>query len=230
MGWKLFAVVVENAQYANDLTVLNALGYTSLNKSADLPFEEASYPDEHKLYIGRYKNHLIICSAELPLHFLGRTQSPTEARLRRLFPGSDIAAFVLHSAINLWGYAVWEQGKKIRVRAGSAESDEIVEAGDPLLEEYKLVSRAFVNEKGQRMYYGAREMDEPLTEHQMGEEFVFRVWARYFGVSPENDPELMRFEMEGYAVEEFTRADMKAARKEAKSHREKKWWQFWKRK
>jgi hypothetical protein len=76
-------------------------------------------------------------------------------------------------------------------------------------------------EDGQRMYYIDGPDNEPYTEDQMGEEFVFQLCARYLGETLDavND-ELFEMPMEGYSYK-----DMNAAC--ASVVHTRPWWKFW---
>ena len=229
MNGNLFAIVVTHPGEYQHAALLHGLGYKNLNKAVDLPFETARYPGEEKIYIGEYNNRLIICSTALALEFLGRTTSNTEEWFKKRFPKSAFAAFVIQQTIGLWGYCCWEKGNKIRVRAGSSKEGIIVDAGNPVTEEETLLARAFEDAAGNRLFTGKKINAAPVTEQAMGEQFVSEVWARYFGKTlPEMEQAFNEVEMEGYGYEVFTKADLRAARRDVRKRTGKKWWQFWK--
>lgn len=90
-------------------------------------------------------------------------------------------AMVLHSVVNLFGYAIYQNGELIRVRAGSADDGLIIEQGEPLPEEEALFAKSVLKD-GERIY--RTEINgqlEEFTEDTFGEEFVFDLSQRFLG-------------------------------------------------
>ena len=143
----------------------------------------------------------------------------------RTFPHAEIGVFVLQSTVNFWGYAVLADGQKIRVRAGSSDDGLIIEAGEPLAQEMKLLSVSTIEADGRRTY-GEYE-DEPIEEDQMGEEFVFEMAARFFGerLDQADDDSLFGAKLRRYDPIEVQRMAPRPAVQPEGS--DKPWWKFW---
>lgn len=237
MGWKASTLIINKPIQIDEERLLRGLGYSNLRKIEDEPFETAISPDDNKVYIGTYKDNLLICEQELPARFFEQTQTKEEKLLSQLFTGSEICAIILHSAVNLWGYSIAINGEKIRARAGSANDGTFCEMGEPVEEEKELLSRSTINEDGNRVYLFEDLPNEPMTEDQVGENFVFAITKRYFGEELDSADELL-FEttLTGYAFGDIantpkvyeTIVDSPPEESVDSVPEEKKaWWKFW---
>src|SRR4051812_41090555 len=118
MGWKASMIIIHPQAEVDLEKLLNELGFQKLKRIDDAPMDTAIYPDENKVYVGTYKNNLLICASDLPMLFFEEEMSETEAILLNRFPDSEICALILQSTVNLWGYSILKNGKKLRTRAG----------------------------------------------------------------------------------------------------------------
>ncbi|MBI3133726.1 MAG: hypothetical protein HYZ14_03535 [Bacteroidetes bacterium] len=231
MGWKASAIIVSPVYNADIETVLSQLGFKNLTLIDDETVESAIYPDDNQVYVGFYKNNLLICAQEFPMPFFDTHISEKEAYLNDLFPGSEVCAIGLQSVINFWAYSVSKDGQKIRVRMGTADSGTIIDSGAPLAEENDLLNQSTVDSNGKRTYCFNPSGNECYTEDQVGENFVFAITGRYFGEPLDQADELL-FEtsLTGYsfssigsvnATQQFTptRANSVLAKKP--------WWKLW---
>jgi hypothetical protein len=191
MGWKASTIIIHEPTAVDHEALLKKIGLVDLKKISNEPFEVALNPTGNKVYIGTYKNNLLICIEDLPMHFFEKKESTIEKKLYEIFPNSELCAIVLHSGVNLWGYSISKKGSKIRVKAGSADDGTFVEIGDPIKEEQALLSKSTVSSNGQRTYLLDEDDDEPLTEDQVGENFVFAISKRYFGVELDHAEDLL---------------------------------------
>jgi len=180
MGWKASAIIINKPTQVDNETLLTELGFNNLTRIEDEPFEVAINPDDNKVYIGSYKNNLLVCASDIPTQFFDENETPIEKTFNRIFPNSEICSIVLHSAINLWGYSVTRNGKKIRARAGNSDDGTFVEIGEPLDEEKELLSKSKLDENGNKVYVLDEFPDETFSEDQVGENFVFLICKRYF--------------------------------------------------
>ncbi|MGN7786731.1 DUF6928 family protein [Niabella sp. 22666] len=214
MGWKASMIIIHQPGEVDHRELLRRLGFINLDKIPDMHVGSAILPAEDKIYIGNYKNNLLICEPNLPYTFFNEQPPFTEELLTHIFPDKEIAVIVLHSVVNLWGFSVIKNGKRIRTRAGY-DARNVIDFGAPLPEEEYLLSKSFIDEEsGQKMYLldGWRE---PCTEDATGEEFVFAVCARYFGEKLDQADELFDTELTGYEVSKTLPA------------KPKPWWKMW---
>lgn len=142
--------------------------------------------------------------------------------MSRLFPDSEIAYILLHSAVNLWGYMVTKGGHRLRTRAGSSDDGTFADEGEPLPEELGLLSESRITDTGARLY---GQGEDEMTEDQMGEEFVFFICQRYFGVRLDfADDVLSETILRGYRYSPAASNKPGITTSPAAS---KPWWKFW---
>ncbi|AWN81397.1 DUF6928 family protein [Candidatus Cardinium hertigii] len=206
MGWKIAGTIIIRAQI-DDIDfkeLLNDLDLESpeLTKVDNVPFWEAMDMGTNNVYIGSYKDNLIICDNN---NVLGTSASfeknisSIEQRLINHFPDTEICTIVLHSGVNLWGYSVIKNGQKIRARGGSWNDGTFLEYGSPLEQEKELLSQSIIDKDGNRVYLLDDYPGEPFSEDQVGEEFVSDIASRYFGIGLFCSSELLDTMLAGYA-------------------------------
>jgi hypothetical protein len=219
MGWKASTIIIKKPTLVDHEGLLKELGFENLSKIEDQPFEVAINPDEGKVYIGSYKDNLLICAPDIPMQFFQENQTLTEKTLNRIFPNSEICSIMLNSTVNLWGYSVTQNGQKIRARAGSSDDGTFVELGEPLEEEKELLGRSTVTKDGKRTYIFEDIDDEPMTEDQVGENFVFAICKRYFGEELDSaDDLLFETRLKGYSYQSANKT-----KPEQKDKKKSKW-------
>lgn len=218
MGWKSSMIIISDSDNENYEDVLKSIGLSGYEEAGEELFEEAVDPIENTLYIGKYGGNLIITGEEITFECLQPDISNIEKKLLEIFPDSEICALSLHSVVNHWGYSVIKDKKKIRVRAGDSDSGTIIDFGEPLNEEEELFSHAKVGADGNRIYELDEFPDEPMTEDQVGEEFVFEISKRYFGERLDSFDEIFETNFKAFSY----------SKKQAKKKTKKKWWEFWK--
>ena len=84
--------------------------------------------------------------------------------------------------MNLYAYALFENNKLVRSRAGSADDGVFIDIGEPIPEERPLFAKSIVNSDGDQVW--PEEYDgvvEEMDHSCMGEEFVFEISQRFFG-------------------------------------------------
>ena len=153
MGWKLSSIIIRPSSDILYEDLLNKLGYKNLTSIDSQPFDVAMYPENDKIYLGRYKGNLIICADNLPLDFLDENLSSREQVLIDSFPKAEICALSLLSTINHFAFALIKDGKKVRIKGGDAEIGTAIDFGQPLEEEVALLSKSKTNDKGERVYF-----------------------------------------------------------------------------
>lgn len=198
MGWKTSMVIVNNKSLFSNKEILNELGYTELKKIGTTTLEDAIYPTAGELFIGRYKNNIIICEDDLAYKALFEELSNEEFLLNELIKkNTEICALVLHSSNNIYGYSISKNGKRVRVKVGSSDDGVITDYGIPLSEETELLNSIIViEEKGELKE--KRNLDV-FSHDQLGEELVFKLTKRYFGKQLDMaDDDLFNLKMTNY--------------------------------
>lgn len=223
MGWKASIIIINKPTVIDNETLLRDLGLTDLKMIKEEVLEVVINPNNKKVYIGTYQENLLICISDLPMQLIESKESEAEKILKNTFPHSEICSIVLHSVVNLWGYSVIKNSVKIRARAGSADDGTFIELGEPLDEEKELLSKSTIDTNGTRTYLFEDFPDEPFTEDQVGENFVFAISNRYFDEQLDcNDELLFETKLSGYSYRKITL--LKNANPTSNS---KPWWKFW---
>jgi len=222
MGWKVSAVIINSDADVSYEEILENLRFSNFKRVEDETFNAVIYPTDNLIYFGKYRRNLIITNAELPENFITDTLCEQEKSLIELFPDSEICAVILHSVVNLWGYSIIKNGRKIRARAGSADDRTFLEFGEPIESERELLAHSELNSDGERVYVFEDFPDEELSEDQVGEEFVFEMFKKYTGVDFESDDELFELNLSGYSYE-----DSLIKYNDSDSVSAKPWWNFW---
>ena len=229
MGWKASTIFINTQKEIDYFEMLNDLGFLNLIKIEDEPFEVAIFPGDKKVYVGNYKENLIICIPDLPLTFFDETLSEQEKILIKRFPNTEICSIAMHSVVNYWGYSVIINGQKIRARAGSADHGTFTEFGEPLDQEKELLSKSTIDKDGNRTYIFDDFPDEPFTEDQVGENFVFEISSRYIGTQPDKADELL-FDtiLIGYSYSEnMFEQKGNSSTKLQNEMKNRPWWKIW---
>jgi hypothetical protein len=220
MGWKASAVIIHKPARAGNQQLLQEIGFNKLTKIKDERFKTAIHPENNKVYIGEYKNNIIICARDISMQFLEEPETHLEYRFKQLFPDSEICAIVLHSTVNLWGYSIIINGTKVRARAGSSDDGTFVEVGLPLAEESELFSKSHLDKNGKRIYVLDDFPDEIFSEDQVGENFVFSICKRYFDEELDSaDQLLFDTNLIGYRYG--------GSFQKPQQNNSKPWWKFW---
>lgn len=229
MGWKAFSILIKPAPDISDETLLEILGFRNFTPIDDEPYDVAIYPDNDKVFIGNYKDTLIISEFNLPQQFCTAELSDTEQQLINIFPGSEICAVVLHSGTNYWGYSIIKNGKKIRARMGDADHGTTLDYGDPVEEELELLSKSRLNDREEREYFIDDNQEEPYSEDQVGENFVFEMYKRYTGESLDrNDDFLFETNLSGYQIPAAKEIPISSPPTQTmRTNETRPWWKFW---
>lgn len=191
-------IVINSADQIEDSEIAAKLGFEAVEEVESLHLDSVLNPDDGLIYIGKYKGNTIICTQDIPLEFLDQGVSRWETSLCQLFPDTEIASFVLHSVVNLWGYSVTKNNQKLRARAGSVESDFQLDEGKILEQEQYLFSLSEKDADGNRVYRFPDMPDDLFDDNQVGENFVFDLSKRYFGQGLDRNDELLETKMRGY--------------------------------
>ena len=228
MGWKAFSILIKPAVDISHEVLLQTLGFTNFTKTDDEPYDVAIYPEKGKIFIGNYNDTLIISEFNLPEQFFSEGLTEIEKKLINVFPNSEICAVSLHSGTNYWAYSIIKNGRKIRARMGDADNGTTLDYGEPVEEELELLSKAKLDNNGQRQYFLDDNSDEPYSEDQVGENFVFEIYKRYTGESLDrNDEFLFETTLSGYQILEPKVSKTIQSTHTSTTKETKPWWKFW---
>lgn len=212
MGWKITSIIIKDAGEVSDETILNSLFKANFENLDPLSFTDCIDPeDENTLYFGNYKNNLIISTYafELVNKFYTKEISKAEGIFIGLFPNSEIGAFSLISGVNYYAWTIISKGQKIRTKQGDGDQGITCDFGDPLMEEQEFIKLRFKDKKGEIKYNWPKKNGEiiELTEDQIGENYVSKIWSRFTGVELFNDELLNEVQFRGYKLEPKTSED-----------------------
>lgn len=198
MGWNLSVILIKAAGAVPPGAVLAALG---VNGEAQAPevFDNALNPGADDLYIGSYRGNLVLCGYGLAEQLIELPESALATRIARLFPHTEMGAFALMSTINYYGYALYQNGKRIRAKMGDADNGLVLDNGAALPEEAALLGCSERLPGGERVYR-LRSGEEPCSEAQVGEEFVFALWQRFTGTRLDEDDDLLDEELAAFRI------------------------------
>jgi len=192
MGWKTSVIiasqlerpilsdkVVHNPERADQLAAKLPGDFAFVGSST---FEEGAYPSNGNLYIGAYVDSLILGHMDFGSSCFEGDVPAVIHTVAAFLPRSTILALQLHSVVNLYGYALFENGQLIRRRAGSADDGVFLDSGEPVAEEQPLFAMATINSDGEQVWPETYDgVVEEMDHSSMGEEFVFEISKRFFG-------------------------------------------------
>lgn len=185
MAWNKYYIVVTNQQEANPIDILNKLGLTAFNQSGTASFFETNKSDD--LFIGTYGDKLIIANPDLTYGFFANEPSEIEEKFVNAFPVSEIAALAENSTVGEFGYAVINNGKRIRVKHG-CDGEIYMDIGGKLLEELEILAGQIFDPK--ELDEMREDMDEEEVQRMIEFEASWRVPAqiskRYFNSRIDN--------------------------------------------
>jgi hypothetical protein len=193
MGWKASCIVAtshpgtgltsfpaHDPEHARRLLALLPLPNHELK--GETTFEQGVYPTNEQLFLGAYGPTVLIGHAMLANTCLEEPGTPPVIEaLNKLMPGCEALAFVLHSVVNLYGYALFRGRQRVRVRWGSGDDGVVRDEGDWLPEEAPLFAKSEVRD-GERIFQWecGGELEE-FDHSGAGEEFVFTLTKRFLG-------------------------------------------------
>jgi len=150
MGWKA-ACVFASTPDAPPLTtfppyrperakqLMSLMGGTYASRGMT-SLDEGLYPkDSEHVYAGAYDQALVVGSTVAADSAFDGGVPWVVDHAGRLLPGARVLIITLHSVVDLFGYAWFEDGQLVRARAGAADGGVFFERGDPLPIERKLM-------------------------------------------------------------------------------------------
>lgn len=186
MGWKTSLLIIENPDAdKTEKMILQAIGKADYEFEKEVTFEECLYPKDKSIYIGYYKDNIIISdNYQLTTASLDKARNLSlteeEQKLCELFPKSEIVTIACHSVVNYHGYSLIQNGEKKRLKTIS--SDSLLKTfGKRTIEEEQIYKKSYQKE-GQNFWVGKSNSNEEYSEDQLLEEFVFGFAKRRLGI------------------------------------------------
>jgi hypothetical protein len=180
MAWNKYYIVVTHQEGATPTDILNKLGLNGYQHAGDANFHQTNKSDD--LFIGNYKDTLVIANPDLTYGLFAAEPSEIEKRFVAAFPSSEIVALAEDSTVGEFGYSLIENGQRKRVKHG-CDGEIYTNFGETLPEEQEILAgHIFEPEELDEM---REEMDEEEVQNMVTFEASWRTPAqiskRYFG-------------------------------------------------
>ncbi|WP_426493198.1 hypothetical protein [Hymenobacter sp. 102] len=164
-------ILIQGEADASISHLLQELNIKEYSAEKEVMLYEANKPKT--LFIGRYKNVLIIVHPSWPFDFFGPKQSETESKFIRLFPKAEMAVLISNEQVNAFGYALVRDGVKVRMKDG-ADGDIFNDFGALLPEEIEVKRRI---QKGKILpQEEIAELREDMSEDEVQQYIEFEAW------------------------------------------------------
>ena len=160
------------------------------------PYTECMYPPGDQFCLGAYEHGFIL--SDQRLYEFSEGDNTLHKIILKGYPTANILAIVLHSVVDLYGYDIYEKGKRIRFLAGSSDDGVIHDFGDLQPEEKPIFDQSSIVD-GERIF--KLDIKGRLEEFDMsgtGESLVFAVTKRYLGFEidhyqEDGEPQMQQF-------------------------------------
>jgi hypothetical protein len=180
MAWNKYYIVVTNQQQATPTEILNKLGLPNYQPAGNANFLQTNKSDD--LFIGTFKDKLVIVDPDLTYGFFAAEPSDIEKRFIAAFPFSEIAALAENSTVGEFGYSLINNGRRVRVKHGS-DGEIYIDIGETLPEEQEILDGHIFNPEE------LDEMREDMNENEVQNMVIFeaswrtpaQISKRYFG-------------------------------------------------
>ena len=106
-------------------------------------YQSSINPNE--VFMGIYKNNLVINNAQIANSLFSSMPSNTEKILINLFPESEIASIIENVDSGIFGYFIIDKGRRVRIKYGDLRKV-IYDCGPPILEEIEVAEREIFTE------------------------------------------------------------------------------------
>jgi hypothetical protein len=180
MAWNKYYIVVTDQQGATPTETLTKLSLIGYQPAGEANFLQTNKSDD--LFIGAYKDKLIIADPDLTYGFFSAEPSDIEKKFAAAFPSSEIVALAENSTVGEFGYTIINNGQRIRVKHG-CDGEIYTDIGEPLPEEQTILA-GHIFDPGE-LDEMREDMDEEEVQNMVAFEASWRTPAeiskRYFG-------------------------------------------------
>lgn len=210
MGWKSCYIIAANRDcphgYLGTLprhdperatTIFKKLGYETTNRR-ESPIID--YPRDNLVTLGAYDKAVVVSDQSIYDCFDDRNH-PLLKKALSIYPDGTLVIVVLHSVVNLFGYALYENGQLVREYGGNGDDGVTHEFGEPLEEERDAFAKSkLIN--GERFFLSEYDgVTEDVTPDCYGETLVFAVLERYYGEILDQSEHLWPEDLQGEAID-----------------------------
>ena len=137
MAWNKYYIIIANQPGIPAPDVVDRLCLEGWNPSGSATFPETNKSDD--LFVGHFQDALVIANPELTYELFTEEPSDFQQRLISVFPASLIAAFMDNETVGEFGFAIIENGQRIRRKHG-CDGEIYGDSGKPLPEEQAIRS------------------------------------------------------------------------------------------
>jgi hypothetical protein len=177
---KFYLIIITHALNMSIANVKAKLGLDTLKPIAEVSFYNAQSIDKG-ICIGKYDDKILIVSQDRIFGFYEKEATSFEMQMTSLFPNSEIAALTLYDTVDLYGYSIIQDGKRVRVKSG-ADSEVYIDVGNRLKEEEDVLKKEIFSAdemKEMKQKYTSKEV-ERFVENEVGVRVTHALLLRYF--------------------------------------------------
>ena len=180
MSWKIYLIIISNANNINTTDIPKKIGLDNLKPTKEISIHDAQYAKGTS--IGKYGDKIFIVSQDLVFNFYDKTPSDFEKKICDSFPNSEIAVLTLNGTVDLYGYNIIKDGKRLRVKSG-ADLDLYVDYGEKLPEEITISKEKLFDDEEFKEIKGdnTKEQVKKIIDQEISVRTTFRLTKRYLG-------------------------------------------------
>lgn len=141
---KIFLIII-SAVHLSMADVRARLDLTYLKPVDTISLAEAQLRADH-ISIGQSGDEIFIVSNSLVSNFFESNPTAFEQKVAQVFPNEHITIITLNNRISMYGYAVIDHGKRVRVKSG-AQNIVYIDKGNELDEEANVSRETLFTEK-----------------------------------------------------------------------------------
>lgn len=184
-----------NSERATEL--FSKLGYKTTNRRKSPIID---FPQDNQVYLGAYDKAVIVSDQAIYDCFEDQNH-PLLKNALSIHPDGTLMVIVLHSVVNLFGYAFYRNGQLIRQYGGCGDDGVTHEHGELLDEERDAFAKSKVI-NGERFFLSEYDgVVEEVTPDCYGETLVFAVLERYYGEILDQSEHLWPEDLQGEAID-----------------------------
>jgi hypothetical protein len=156
---------------------------------------------KESIFIGAYPGATVICDEDLALDFFRQPHNERVKHILATFPNATIVVAFSISTCSGWGYAVYEEGKLVRMSSGDGDTGITHDFGSLLPEELPHFKSSVVRD-GMRYFLWDSFTQQYESNHvDYGESLMFSILNRIFGHDPiEQDGAFDKLEAERFRL------------------------------
>jgi hydroxymethylpyrimidine pyrophosphatase-like HAD family hydrolase len=127
-----YFIFVTNQPSPDVAQLLPKLGLEEYEPVGEVDIRDTNKPET--LYVGHYNGCLIFAHPSMPFEFFGDDATETEKRFIACFPNAEIATLIENTTVDLFGFSIIQNGRKVRMKDGS-DNKFSTDFGEPVEEE-----------------------------------------------------------------------------------------------